>query len=96
MGYISIGCDRFNSRYHPTHVCLGLPDGIISTIKGYGGRSISFYCTSCRLEGGIGCIGPQSGSIVDGSRGLDDGFSEQAVKQLFETVPTVYVLHWLL
>ena len=34
-------------------------------------------CTSCRLEGGSGSNGPQSGSIVDG---------EKAVKQLFETV----------
>ena len=41
------------------------------------------------LEGGSGSNGPQSGSIVDGSRGLDVGVSEQPGKQLFETVKSL-------
>ena len=32
------------------------------------------------------CNRPQSGNIVDGSRGLDGGASEQAVKHIYETV----------
>ena len=59
----SDGCE---SMHHPTHVCLGLPDSIINTIKEYDGRSINLCCTSCRLEWGSGSRGPQSGSIVDG------------------------------
>ena len=39
---IPIGCEGCNSRYHPTHVCLGLPDTIINTIKEYCGRGINF------------------------------------------------------
>ena len=89
LGDISIGCDGWNSIYHPIHVCLGLPDSTIDTVKEYGGRGINFCCTSCRSEGGNGSNGPQSGSIVDGSKGLDGGVSEQAVKQLFETVKEV-------
>ena len=64
---------------------MGLPDSIFTTIKKYGVRGINFCCTSCRLEGGNDSNGPQSGSIVHGSRGLDGGISEQTVKQLFET-----------
>ena len=48
---------------------------------------INFFC-SCKLEGGSGTY---SGSIVDGSRGLKFGISDQAVKQLFETVKNLYV-----
>ena len=48
----------------------------------------------CRFQGGSGSNGPQSGSIVDGSRGLDGGVSKQAVKQRFETVKSF--LQWLL
>ena len=59
---------------------------VIDAIKQYGGMSVNLSCTSCRLEEGSGSNGPQSGSAVDGSRGLDGGVSEQAVKQLFETV----------
>ena len=37
LGDVSIGCGGYNSKYRPTRVCLGLPDGIIDTIKEYGG-----------------------------------------------------------
>ena len=40
------------------------------------------------MEEGIGSNGPQSGSVVDGSKGLDVGVSKQAVKQL-ETVKSL-------
>ena len=86
LGDIFIGCDGCNSRYHPTHVCLGLPDSIINIIKEYSSKGINFCCTSCRLEERISSNGPQSGRIVDGSNGLDSGIREEAVKQLFETV----------
>ena len=70
LGEVSIGCDSCNSRYEPTHVCLGLPDSIVNTMKEYGGTVISFCCTSCRLEGASGNKRPQSGSVFDG-RGLN-------------------------
>ena len=82
MCLISVGCDSCNPRYHPTHVCTGLLDSIINTIKEFGGRGINFCYTSCRLEGRSGSNGPQSGSIVDGSVSEP----EHAVKQLFETL----------
>ena len=67
--------------------CLGLlhDHSVIDTIKEYGRRGTNFYCT-CRLEGRSGRNEPQSGIVVDGSRGLDGGVSKQAMKQLFETV----------
>ena len=86
LGEISIGCDGFNSRYHPTYVCLGLSVSIINTIKEYGGRGINLCCTSCRLETGSGSNGPQSGNVVDGSRGLDGSVREQAVRDCKEFV----------
>ena len=50
---------------------------------------VNSCCTSCKLEGVSGSNGPQSCSFVDDSRGLDGGASEQAVKQLFETVKSL-------
>ena len=76
LGDISISCDSCNSRYHLTPVSFGLPDSIINTIEEYGGKGINFIYTSCRLERGSDSIGPQSGSIIDGSRGLDGGVSQ--------------------
>ena len=39
LGDSSIGCDSCNSEYHPTHVCLWLPDDIIiNIIRKYGGK----------------------------------------------------------
>ena len=38
------------------------------------------------MEEGSSSNGPQSCSVVDGRRDLDGGASEQAVKQLLETV----------
>ena len=70
LGDVLIGCDGFNSRYHSTRVCLGLPDSVIDTIKEYGGRGVNFCCTSCRLEGESGSNVLQSGIVVNGSRGL--------------------------
>ena len=32
-----IDCGDCNSRYHPTRVCLGLPDSVIGTMKEYSG-----------------------------------------------------------
>ena len=52
LGDVLIGSGGCNSRYHPTCICLGLPDSVIDTIKKYGGRGVNFSCTSCRLEGG--------------------------------------------
>ena len=90
LGDISIGCDGCNSMYHPIHVCLGLPDSTNNTIKEYGGRGINLCCNSCRLKGpGSGSNGPQSVSIVDDSRGLDGGASEQALKWLMETIKSL-------
>ena len=83
---VSIGCGGCNSRYHPTRVCMGLLDRVIDAIKEYSSKGVSFSCTFCRVEEGSGSNGPQSGSVVDGNRGLDDDVSEQAVKQLFKTV----------
>ena len=57
-----------------------LPDSVIDTIMEYGGRGINFCCTCCRLKGASGSNGSQSGSVVDGGRGLDGSLSEQAVK----------------
>ena len=50
LGDIFIDCDGCNYMYHPSHVCLGLHDSIINTIKENGGRSIKICCTSCRLD----------------------------------------------
>ena len=58
LGDVSIGCGGCNSRYHPTRVCLGLPDSVIEDIREYGGRGINFSCTSWRLKRGSGSNGP--------------------------------------
>ena len=50
----SIGCGGCNSRYHPAHVCLGLPDSVIDAMKEYGGKGVNLSRTSCRLEEEIG------------------------------------------
>ena len=89
LGDNSIGSHSCNSRYHLTSVCMGLPDSIIKTIKECGEMDINLCCIFCRLDGGSGSNAPQSGSIVDGSTGLDGGVSEQAVKQLLKTVKSL-------
>ena len=38
LGESSIGCDSCSSRYHPTSVCLGLPNSIINAEKETSGR----------------------------------------------------------
>ena len=70
---------------------FGVPDSIRNNIKEHGGSCSTIWCTSCRLEGGSSSTGPESGSIVDGSKDLDGGASEQAVKQLSEAVKCLCV-----
>ena len=89
FGDVSTGCGGCNSRCHPTRICLELPDSVIDAINEYGSRGVSFSCTSCRLVERSGSNGPQSDSVVDGSRDLDGGVSEHAVKSLFEPVKSL-------
>ena len=75
----------------PSYSCyLGLlliPESIINVIKEYDGRGINFYCTSCRLEVGSGSNDHNLAALLlVGTRGLDGGASEQAVKHIYETV----------
>ena len=71
LGDVQAGCSGCNSRYHPTRVCMGLPDSVIDAVNEYGSRRISFFCTSCRLEEESGNNTPQSDHVVNGSRGLE-------------------------
>ena len=40
LGDVSIGCSRYNSRYHPTRVCMVLPDSVIDAIKEHGSNTM--------------------------------------------------------
>ena len=47
----AIGCDSCNKWYHPSSMCVGLPDDLVKSISDYGGDGISFICSECRLSG---------------------------------------------
>ena len=71
VGNDAVGCDRCDRWYHPSVMCMGMPETVIGNIKQYGGEGISYICTVCR-----------SGN----SRGGDLGTQSSALGQLLQTV----------
>ena len=45
-----IGCDKCQSWFHPTPLCLGLSERVIDAIREAGGEGIEFVCTQCRAR----------------------------------------------
>ncbi|KAK3871549.1 hypothetical protein Pcinc_023315 [Petrolisthes cinctipes] len=78
-GTDAIGCDRCTNWFHPSAMCLGLPDQLITSIQEYGGTGIVFVCTECRT-------GSSDGGGVSQSA-LQQLF--QTVKKLCETVQSL-------
>ena len=76
----AIGCDRCETWFHPSSMCLGLPDEVVNNIVEYDGQGIAFICTECRSNSG------KSGGSVPNS-----AFKQlfQTVKKLCETVQTL-------
>ncbi|KAK4325801.1 hypothetical protein Pmani_003634 [Petrolisthes manimaculis] len=50
----AVACDRCSKWFHPTSMCMGIPDQLISGIQDYGGGGVLFVCTECRSSGGSG------------------------------------------
>ena len=78
-GADAIGCDRCTNWFHPSPMCLGLPDQLITSIQEYGGTGVVFVCTECRTCGGGGGDVSQSA--------IKQLF--QTVKKLCETVQSL-------
>ena len=55
----AIGCDHCETWFHPSSMCLGLPDQIVNNIIEYEGQGIAFICTECRSKSS------KSGSVPD-------------------------------
>ena len=70
----AIGCDRCDAWYHPSSMCLGLPDHVVQAIAEYGGAGIVFICTNCKIS-------QPSTSTSD-----NDSINAAAFKQLHQTV----------
>ena len=48
IGDDPIGCDRCEKWFHPSSLCMGIPESVIANIREYGGSGISYICTGCR------------------------------------------------
>lgn len=70
----TIGCDMCPKWFHPSPMCLGIPEPLILTIQQYGGNAVKFVCTECRTKD----------NNNDGG-----GVTEAAFQQLFLTVKTL-------
>lgn len=44
----AIGCVPSIKWFHPTTLCMGIPGGVIDTIKNFGGDGVTYVCTECR------------------------------------------------
>lgn len=77
-GADAVGCDRCSNWFHPTSMCLGLPDQLIQSIQTYGGDGVAFICTECRT-------GNNSDDVPNSA------FKQlfQTVKKLCETVQSL-------
>ena len=76
-----IGCDRCEDWFHPSTMCMGLPDSVIDNIANFGGHGVLFVCTLCRLNKSS----TQSSRLSSGN----DNDQTIAVKQLFEMVSSL-------
>ena len=65
VGDDAVGCDRCDRWYHPSVMCMGIPEGVIDNIRQYGGDGISYICTVCRTTHSSGSDS-QSQSIALG------------------------------
>ena len=81
-GLDAVGCDRCNRWFHPTSMCMGINDVLISGILSDGGGAVLFVCTDCRI-----C----SSRSVRGGKESESAFSQlfQTVKKLCENVQTL-------
>lgn len=78
VGVEAIGCDQCGGWFHPTSLCMGLPERVIDNIVELNGDGILFICLTCRL-------GSHSPSGAGGNR--RNGDQDGAVfKQLHEMV----------
>ena len=64
VGNDALGCDRCDRWYHPSVLCMGIPETVIDNIKQYGGEGVSYVCTACRSGGPAGGDS-QSGSAME-------------------------------
>ena len=48
VGEDAVGCDRCDRWYHPSVMCMGIPESVIDNIRSYGGEGVSYICTVCR------------------------------------------------
>ena len=62
VGEDGIGCDRCDRWYHPSVLCMGIPENVIENIKSYGGDGVSYICTVCRSSS-PGAGDPQASAI---------------------------------
>ena len=76
VGNDGIGCDSCDKWYHPTPICVGLPQNAIDSIISFGGDGLtySYSCSQCRV-----------------SRGGNQNDQSNTIKQLFETVKNLCV-----
>lgn len=78
-GNDAVGCDKCYVWFHPSSMCLGLPEQLVRDIGEYGGSGIAFICTDCRSQN-------------DTEQAVDKlAFRQlfQTVRQLCETVSTL-------
>lgn len=54
VGSDAVGCDRCDRWFHPSVLCMGIPESVIENIKQYGGGGISYICTVCRSGSSTG------------------------------------------
>lgn len=50
VGNEAIGCDRCSGWFHPTVMCLGIPENSIKEIVRLGGDGILFVCLHCKVN----------------------------------------------
>lgn len=76
VGDDGVGCDRCDKWFHPSVMCMGIPEGVIQNIKEYGGEGVSYICTACRSSSlaGVNSQGSALGQLL------------QTVSKLCETV----------
>ena len=74
----AIGCDKCSNWFHPTSMCLGLPNNVVNNLREYGGEGISFVCTECRCstDGGTGVNGSAFKQLFETVRGLCETVSK--------------------
>lgn len=81
VGDEAIGCDRCSGWFHPTVMCLGIPQDSIKEIVRLGGDGILFICLHCKVS----CVqaSPSRASTSNFAGSVD------AIKQMSEMVLTL-------